>query len=73
MVKPDGKLSGFAYRIGSPFKHKLQGANSLIIYLSNMLASLSVGMEAGWYILNIVIHNGFQDASRRQGSESPGA
>ncbi|PHM58576.1 hypothetical protein [Xenorhabdus sp. KK7.4] len=63
MVKPDGKLSGFAYRINSPFKHKLQGANSLITYLSNMLASLSVGMvmsdQAGWYILNIVIHNGF--------------
>ncbi|WP_446470069.1 MFS transporter [Xenorhabdus stockiae] len=48
-------LNGF---IGSPFKHKLQGVSSLITYLSNMLASLSVGMvmsdQAGWYILNIV-------------------
>ncbi|WP_340609377.1 MFS transporter [Xenorhabdus bharatensis] len=48
-------LNGF---IGSPFKHKLQGVNSLITYLSNMLASLSVGMvmsdQAGWHILNIV-------------------
>ncbi|PHM38627.1 MFS transporter [Xenorhabdus innexi] len=48
-------LNGF---IGSAFKHKLQGMNSLITYLSNMLASLSVGMvmsyQSGWYILNIV-------------------
>ncbi|MBD2784944.1 MFS transporter [Xenorhabdus sp. DI] len=48
-------LNGF---INSPFKHKLQGFNSLITYLSNMFASLSVGAvmsyQAGWGILNIV-------------------
>ncbi|WP_244182517.1 MFS transporter [Xenorhabdus beddingii] len=42
----------------SPFKHKLQGVNALITYLSNMFASLSVGIvmsyPTGWGILNIV-------------------
>ncbi|MDX7986455.1 MFS transporter [Xenorhabdus sp. 12] len=42
--------------INSPFKHKLQGINSLVTYFSNMAASLSIGAimgyQAGWGILN---------------------
>ncbi|BET98570.1 hypothetical protein [Xenorhabdus taiwanensis] len=48
-------LNGF---VGNPFTHKLQGVNSLMTYLSNMFASLSVGFvmsyQVGWEILNTV-------------------
>ncbi|OKP07952.1 MFS transporter [Xenorhabdus thuongxuanensis] len=44
--------------VNSKFKHKLQGINSLVVYLSNMISSLSVGIvmsyPGGWNILNSV-------------------
>ncbi|MDC9583229.1 MFS transporter [Xenorhabdus sp. PR6a] len=44
--------------VSSKFKHKLQGINSLVVYLSNMISSLSVGIvmshPRGWGILNII-------------------
>ncbi|WP_338804627.1 MFS transporter [Xenorhabdus griffiniae] len=48
-------LNGF---VNSKFKHKLQGMNSLIVYLSNMISSLSVGIvmsySGGWNVLNYI-------------------
>ncbi|CDG20282.1 Major facilitator superfamily MFS_1 [Xenorhabdus poinarii G6] len=42
----------------SEYKYKLQGINSLIVYLSNMIASLSIGIvmsqSRGWFILNTI-------------------
>ncbi|MEQ1965065.1 MFS transporter [Xenorhabdus khoisanae] len=42
----------------SEYKYKLQGINALIIYLSNMIASISIGVvmshSKGWFFLNYI-------------------